>query len=264
MKFKLKNYKGKYAMHCKTLEEANDFLKVLHENGRTWNNGESYLEINHWYEYEEYTCYEFNSRYYCSCEYYKDGNYTILEWSYFMKKEFTKDDLEMGMVVEFRNGDKCLVLKGNMETEHYGKQNIIFMDEKGLEIGSYYHCNLKHTNNNDYDVVKVWANNYGNNMIDGNFLSNLNNTDNIKLVYEREEVKQPTKHDIEIMKAMNLLYGIEWFAQDSNGRQYGYVDKPTKGTSIWKCQGTVKNLDFKNHLSHISWEDDKPYHFVKE
>ncbi len=42
-------------------------------------------------------------------------------------KEFTKEDLEMGMIVEIRNGDKYLVLKGNMETSIHSLQDIILV-----------------------------------------------------------------------------------------------------------------------------------------
>ena len=34
MNFDLKNYLGYYVMHCKTEEEAENFCKFLHENGR--------------------------------------------------------------------------------------------------------------------------------------------------------------------------------------------------------------------------------------
>ena len=42
MKFNLDDYKGKYCMHCKTLEEAINFCKFLDDNGRTWQDGDSY------------------------------------------------------------------------------------------------------------------------------------------------------------------------------------------------------------------------------
>ena len=34
--FDFGNYKGRYAMHCKTEEEAKEFCKVMHEAGRKW------------------------------------------------------------------------------------------------------------------------------------------------------------------------------------------------------------------------------------
>ena len=34
--FNINDFNGKVAMHCKTEKEANDFCKVLHENGRRW------------------------------------------------------------------------------------------------------------------------------------------------------------------------------------------------------------------------------------
>lgn len=43
MKFNIDDYKGKYAMHCKTEEEARDFCNYLHSIGRVWNSGGDYL-----------------------------------------------------------------------------------------------------------------------------------------------------------------------------------------------------------------------------
>lgn len=40
---------------------------------------------------------------------------------------FTKDNLETGMVVELRNRNKYLVVKGNFHTEFYSKQEIMFI-----------------------------------------------------------------------------------------------------------------------------------------
>ena len=47
-----------------------------------------------------------------SYRYYNSEGYEILEWSDYMQKEFTKADLEDGMVVEQRDGNMYLVLAG--------------------------------------------------------------------------------------------------------------------------------------------------------
>lgn len=90
MMFNIDNYKGKYAMHCKTEEEAEIFCKYLHNIEHMWSSGDSYLSKNYWNDYEEATCYEFNEDRYCSKRYFKEKGYTILEMEDFMNKEEKK------------------------------------------------------------------------------------------------------------------------------------------------------------------------------
>ena len=89
MKFNLndyKDYKGDYAMHCKTKEEAESFCRFLHQNGRKWSSGYSYLEFNRWDYYKADTVYRFNLGMYCDVVFAKWKGYTILEWSDFMEE----------------------------------------------------------------------------------------------------------------------------------------------------------------------------------
>ena len=109
MKFNINNYKGKYVMHCKTEEEAKDFCKFLESIGLEWRSGRSYLEHTDWKHYMENICYDFNRKQRSSLEYYKGNNYTILEWSDFMNREFTKADLKSGDVVLTRAGETEIV-----------------------------------------------------------------------------------------------------------------------------------------------------------
>lgn len=87
MKFNLNDYQGKYAMHCKTKEEAESFCRFLHQNGGRWCDGNSYLEDDSWDNYERDTVYCFNQGTYCSVGYARRINYGILEWSDFMEDE---------------------------------------------------------------------------------------------------------------------------------------------------------------------------------
>lgn len=109
MKFNIDNYKGNYAMHCKTKEEAEDFCKFLDSIGKYWNSGASYAGATCYDAYEDKTCYDFNAGKYSSISWYITGNYKILEWSNFMNKEFTKSDLKSGDVVLRRRGDVEIV-----------------------------------------------------------------------------------------------------------------------------------------------------------
>ena len=116
MKFNLNDYKGNYVMHCKTKEEAESFCRFLHQNGRKWRDGSSYLKDNKWDFYKANTIYYFNKGTYCDVEDAKlVQGYKILEWSDFMEDEetvskFTLDDLKPGDFVKFEDGSVCCVL----------------------------------------------------------------------------------------------------------------------------------------------------------
>lgn len=86
MKFNLNDYKGNYAMHCKTEEEAESFCRFLDQNGRKWRTGDSYLECDRWYNYERDTVYFFNDGLFCDVAFAKrKEGCTILEWSDFVE-----------------------------------------------------------------------------------------------------------------------------------------------------------------------------------
>ena len=116
MKFDINNYKGKYAMHCKTEEEARDFCNYLHSIGRKWNGNYNYLNHTYWSTWRENTVYYFNDDMYGEYQYALKDNYTVLEWEDFMNKEFTKADLKTGDVVLRRSGDVEIV---NRELEMF-------------------------------------------------------------------------------------------------------------------------------------------------
>jgi hypothetical protein len=62
MKFDLSAFTdSKYAMRCRTREEANIFLTYLHEHGRRWCTGKHYKNNKiFWDDYRNNTCYYFN------------------------------------------------------------------------------------------------------------------------------------------------------------------------------------------------------------
>lgn len=82
MKFNLNDYKSGYAMHCKTKEEAESFCRFLHQNGRRWCNGNSYLQFDNWDRFKIDTIYYFNLGTYSRVKYV---NCVILEWSDFVE-----------------------------------------------------------------------------------------------------------------------------------------------------------------------------------
>lgn len=110
MKFDIKNYKGKYVMHCSTEDEAREFCNYLHSIGREWSNGEFYIDQLCYCTYREDTVYFFNDDTFDDVEYAREKGYTILEFSDFdWSKEFTKADLKTGDAILLRDGSVEIV-----------------------------------------------------------------------------------------------------------------------------------------------------------
>lgn len=181
MKFDINNYKGKVVMHCKTEEEANNFLVYLDSIGKKWAGGQSYLGNNFWHIYTINTIYDFNTDSYCDISWAKRYHYKILEWSDFMNKEFTKADLRTGDVVMQRDGN---VQIANCELG-------IFITPTWWNDMSRFNSDLTHPNGDKYDIVavrrpkaksdcnfKAFDYNYG------------------TLVYERKEVEEMTLAEV--------------------------------------------------------------------
>lgn len=181
-----KNKDNKIAVHCKTEEEAKDFCKQMHEHGMKWCSGESYLKETNYEFCEEEICYikgEFSPY-----QYYKSNGYEILEWSDYMQKEFTKADLKDGMVVEYRDGDRRLVI------------------DKYL-IGKKAHYELSTYNENLEDgypgltIMKVFK------IRQRAILERILDDDNLELIWERKEPKKMTVE--EMRKKLEELTGEE-------------------------------------------------------
>ena len=90
MKFNFADYKGNCVMRCKTEEEAKEFCRLMHEDGRKWFSGDSYLEIINWGDYKSATCYNFNDGTFGRKDCFIRRHYTILKWVDF-KKEPVKE-----------------------------------------------------------------------------------------------------------------------------------------------------------------------------
>lgn len=181
-----KNTNNKIAVHCKTEEEAKDFCRKMHEHGMKWCNGESYLKNTNYNVHHERTCY-YGSEDYSACDFAEEYNYKILEWSDYMQKEFTKEDLKDGMVVQYRNGDKRMVI------------NEALIGEDGYTYKYYFQEDLTHRDLKSLNIVGVYkTQNYSN---FGDMLSD----DNLELIWERNEPKKMTIE--EMRKKLEELTG---------------------------------------------------------
>lgn len=177
-----KNKDNKIAVHCKTEEEAKDFCKRMHEHGMKWCTGKSYMEKTNYEEYKGETCY-IRFGMFSSYRYYNSEGYEILEWSDYMDKEFTKADLEDGMVVEQRDGNMYLVLAGKAVRKN-GRNSI-----------DGYTDDLKWEGCTGYtggDIVKVYRITPESlRCIEDVFIKS-----NLELIWERKEPKKMTVEEM--------------------------------------------------------------------
>lgn len=167
-----KNKDNRIAVHCKTEEEAKDFCEQMHEKGMRWSDGETLLENTVWYVHGEKTCYVYGVSF-SHYRWAKKKGHRILEWGDYMQKEFTKADLKSGMVVEYRDGDRRLVI------------------DKYL-IGKNTHYELSPYNENLEDeyprltIMKVFK------IRQRAILERILDDDNLELIWERTEPKKMT------------------------------------------------------------------------
>lgn len=87
-----------------------------------WSGDYCYLQYTNYHIYMERTCYIAKGVYSFKNHYEKSG-YTILEWSDYMQKEFTKADLKDGMVVEYE--DKSL--GKSFVHNSYAEHNLLYI-----------------------------------------------------------------------------------------------------------------------------------------
>lgn len=166
--------KEKFAVHCKTEEEAKDFCRQMYKHGMVWGSGNSYLSCTHYEEYKDETCYGGQGGYQ-SYDYFEKYRYEILEWSDYMQKEFKKSDLKDGMVVERRNGNRYLLLG---ET---------FVNKSGYNQIAGYENDLKWKGGYEGgDIVRVYR------IIPGllKCLEEVFCSEKLELIWERIELKK--------------------------------------------------------------------------
>lgn len=174
-----KNKDNKIVVHCKTEEEAIDFCKQMYKHGMKWASGGSYLSYTYYGVYRDKTCYGGEGGYQ-SYDYFEKYKCKILEWSDYMQKEFTKADLEDGMVVEQRDGDMYLVLAG------------MVVRKRGYNRIGDYDDDLKCAGYTGGDIVKVYRITPGLlKCIEDVFIKN-----NLELIWERKEPKKMTVEEM--------------------------------------------------------------------
>lgn len=184
MKFNINAYSQNTCMHCKTKEEAKDFLSVLHKLGKTWWNNIPYTER---------TCfsagrggngvlYYFHKGTWATFE-YRHEDQVILEWSDFMgDKSLTKSDLKTGDVCLYRNN----------ETVIYNASLDMFITHNGgWHDGNDVNDDLTSKVNTKYDIVAIRRPVRKCDCIFDAFVCNFGD-----LVYERNEPEEMTLEEV--------------------------------------------------------------------
>ena len=146
-----------------------------------------------------------------------------------------KSDLNIGNVVELRNGDKLLFF--------FCFPDDILVNLKGRQCRTLdsYHDNLTATDDfMEFDIMKVYK-----------------DYTCTELLWERKEKKLVISEDEKAI-LINVPKHYKWIARDLNGHLYIYAIKPKKGITIWVNTG-LPMVSFDHLFRFIKWEDDEPY-----
>lgn len=234
MKFNIDNYKGRYAMHCKTYDEAVDFCNYLHSTGRGWISGRSYYEYTNWEKYKTKTIYYFNEGSYCEINLVNQG-YTVLEWGDFMSK---KEEVNCSNKTGIDRSKDVFKLLGLSPDEVF-------------KVGSLCNKDYKITQN-----LRVYMNVVRDHWIESvytiaDFLNGTLDICKKPILTEKEQL------------AINyaLACGHHWLAKDSDGTIYAYTEKPQKESisGMWDNNGNGM-VKIGLPISFLSWEDEVPYY----
>ena len=140
-KFKKENI----AVHCKTVEEANNFLEQADKQNITWHSGEKANSKNYWYDEEQNTCYSFAcGLFYQSIKYHKKVGRKIIEWSDYMQTEFKVGD-RVKCIKAYDDNRKAVGKIGTVIDSFLNGVAVVQFDEyinghDGVGSGKYGYC----------------------------------------------------------------------------------------------------------------------------
>ena len=185
MKFNWEDFKnGKIAVHCKTEEEAEKFIKQCFKHGLKWHYDNE--NTTHWKDVSGTIYYE------CDNEHIYYGNFNwkinqiVVEY-----KEDNKMELKEGMIIECRNGNRYLLRRVDdvLIGSNFDEWIKATYDENLCE--NYFH-------NKTFDVMKIY-------MSKSTQLKNLFDNNYITCIWERKEPKKMTLAQI----SKELGYEVE-------------------------------------------------------
>ena len=152
-----------------------------------------------------------------------------------------KDDLKAGMMVEYRNGDKRMVMSyGLVDKVGIVMIELSFYTKDLLDVDGYV----------EHDIMKIYD--YSTDGFDFECTYR-------KLLWERNEKPKLTKAERTILE--NIDKKLQYIVRDKNGELYVYGSLPKRDRfQWWATSGTTMSFCAFNHLfTFITWEDDEPY-----
>jgi hypothetical protein len=162
-----------------------------------------------------------------------------------MKKEFTKNDLEFGMVVVTRNRGAGLISASLEPGVKFNITNLktgsIMMDSSNLLDSLEHESKQLFRSLVNYDIMEVYS-----------------DYTMTKLLWKRKEIKL-TEAEKTILG--NLRCSFNYIARDKDSRLYVYDGKPSKRDDMWYGDN-AQSLYYifpNTFLSFIKWEDEEPY-----
>lgn len=237
MKFNIDDYKGKYVMHCKTKEEAEDFCRYLDSIGRTWRDGDSYLSKSYWDRYKESMCYSFNYDVYCDKQYFEKEGYNILEMEDFMSDTMSNKD-RINKVFEILGVKPNKYFK-MIDAEFNKESNGSYCIDDNLRL----HCSALC----DEDVERDSSNAIIIDILRGKKVI-------IPIPIEEEQLAIDYA----------LACGYSWIAKNKDGAIYAYKEKPQKSDNarMWGYDNSYRDGELKIELpiSFLFWDDEEPYY----
>lgn len=228
----------KIAVHCKTEEEAKDFCREMHEQRMKWKNCGSYVENTNYDVYPGKMCYYSNGEY-SSLKFAEEHSLTILEWSDYMQREFTKADLKDGMVVEYCNGKRRLVLNNHL----IGKDGYYKLNK--------YTEDMKDEESSERDIMRVFK------IEIITTLDRIFHIENLELIWERDETKRMTLE--EMRQKLEELTGEKIEAEPSEEEMIGVCYKYCSENDIcdWCCIKKECEKNEKHDFVYYSTESLK-------
>ena len=150
-----------------------------------------------------------------------------------------KSDLQNGMAVEFRNGQRGIVVNDFIASLNDYRALIMFEDD------------LKHKFNNNFDIIKIYH------IYKPQPLSYIFN--NLQLIWECQLDMQLTEQEINILSSLEPQY--KYIARDLNGTLWVYEEEPEKDTDwhLWESNVVALPLQAFEHLfTSIQFENEYP------
>lgn len=149
-------------------------------------------------------------------------------------KQFKKEDLKYGMVVETKSGRKYMY--------NYRKEFVSLSGHSALDSDKHYANDLtaKVYCHEEFDIIKVYK----------DYTCQ-------ELLWERKEIELSAAEGTILA---NLDCDFKYIARDEDGDLYIYKEKPSLLFECWNGIGGCEFSAFNHLFQFVKWEDEEPYY----